>query len=671
MTSHTESPQAATDLSFGEVTNPTSNIDPTTTATNMEKNTAPETFHRAADNFYGHFTGTTNANPRGVNTTITKFTKSTDSNSPVEPMTDAASPPPEGAIPFSLPGHGPLEIGVRGQPSHWTDAEERRLAIAVVTCGEKNWDTIAMMMPGRSKASCRRKWILSANGWTLKDDIPLREAVEACGLGNWDKIAARMPGHTAVACRDRWAIVAESIINRSADKASERLPWTCEQEERLVDAVETCGTREWDVVGAWVPGRSGLACREKWKRMAGKWSLEEDLELVVATKACSEGNWKEIASKIPKRTSMQCRLRYSTIMRRAARNNASRLFGSGETEATPSRKAKTSNEGDSVEVAEACSRQPRTDREKTKLTQLAKTSDMVIETFPCLTKVACSGQSCPWTDLEIERLIDAVKIYGEWGKWAAIAAMVPSRSDAECRLKWTSATPVWTPHEDMLLAVAVKACDEGAWLQIAARVPGRTRMDCLNRWKTLAEASRIFIDQPPRMNGGATNPVGVVETARGEANGATIASELPGRSDLQNRMKRQRIFPSVEAVPNLPKGLPVDMTAPSALLFPSAYNGTWVSHQLPLLGQSNLQFHSKQQHMPPPAAAVHNQPKDAPMNVTGSARSSHFPSPPFPSVNAVTWVPYQLPPRTAAAPLFQHSPPIYDFPPMLFTRHHY
>jgi hypothetical protein len=660
MTSLTASPQAAIDGSFGEVstfTRPPSNIHPTMTTTIMEKNTAPEAFHCTTDTSNGHFTST-NANPTNLNTT-------TDSYVSIAPATDALSPPPTDAAPLPLPSYGTLR-SVRGQPSHWTEEEEKRLAIAVVTCGEKNWDTIAMMMPGRTKASCRRKWILSANGWTLKEDIPLQEAVETCGVGNWDEIAARMPGHSALACQKRWAIIAESYNNRSTNKTNERLPWTDEQEKRLVQAVNTCGIGEWAVVGALVPGRSGLACREKWKRMTGQWSLEEDLELVMATKVCGEGNWKEIASMIPKRTQRQCRFRSSTILRDAPRNTTSQVFGTDETETTPNQTAKTRNAGGSDGVAGTYSRQPRMDKEEKKRIQVANTCDPVVETVPGRTDAACSGQSWPWTDVETKKLVDAVKTYGEWDEWAAIAAMVPNRSEAECRLKWTSATPVWTPQEDMLLAVAVKACDEGVWLQVAARVPGRTRLDCFNRWNTLAEASRTFIEGLPQMNGGVSSPVGVVATC-GEANGATIATEVTGWSDIQRRIKRQRLYPSVTAVLNQPKSLPVNMTAARTPPFPSVNEVTRVPCQFPLPGQSNLQFqfHSKQQHLYPPPAGLLNQPKGIPIHVTAAM------SPPSPLVNGGTaWVPYQLPPREVA-PIFQPTPSIYDFPPMLFTRHHY
>jgi hypothetical protein len=600
------------------------------------------------------------------------LTKSADTNSPFASATDGASPHLRslltGSTLVSPPSHGSM----CGQPSHWTEEEEKRLAAVVATCGEKNWDTIAKVMPGRTKASCRRKWVLSPNTWTLEEDISLIEAVEALGERNWNEIAARMPGHSALACQQRWAIIAESYNNRSTNKTNEQLPylppWTDEQENKLIYAVFTCGIGEWAAVGALVPGRSGLACLEKWRRMMGEWSQKEDLELLLATEACGEGNWKNIASIIPKRTLRQCRFRYMTIVRNESRHPTSKLLGTDETETTLTQAAKTCNARESDGVAGTYSRQSlaaRKEEKKRTRIQVANTRDPVVETIPCRTKVACSEQSCPWTEAEIKRLVDAVKIYGEWGKWAAIAAVVPNHSDAECRLKWTSATPAWTQQEDMLLAIAVKACDEKLWLQIAKKVPGRTRMACLNRWTILAEASRTFIEGLPQMSGGVLSPVGVVETC-GEANGATIATEVTGWSDIQRRIKRQRLYPSVAAVLNQPKSLPVNMTAARTPPFPSVNEVTRVPYQLPLPGQSNLQFqfHNKQQHISPPPAALPIQPKGVPIHLAAAM------SPPSPLVTGgKAWVPYQLPPR-AVAPVFQPTPPVYDFLPMLFTRHH-
>jgi hypothetical protein len=246
------------------------------------------------------------------------------------------------------------------------------------------------------------------------------------------------------------------------------------------------------------------------------------------------------------------------------------------------------------------------------------------------------GSRQPWTDIEIKRLVEGVKTHGEWGKaWTWIAAFVFSRSEAECRLKWLSTKPVWTPEEDMLLAAAVKVCDKGYWTPVASRVPRRTMMDCRNRWTILAEmrTSRTSTtDLLPRRSGGATNPVGELETCK-EGNEATIAAVVPGlvRSEPQRVVKLHAVpnhqpqglpanMGACPSVPNhQPKGLPANMGAPRSSSFSSVNDGAWVSHHFPLPGQRNPQFHSKLQHMSSSAAAVPNQPMGVPlMNVRAS-----------------------------------------------------
>jgi hypothetical protein len=202
-------------------------------------------------------------------------------------------------------------------------------------------------------------------------------------------------------------------------------------------------------------------------------------------------------------------------------------------------------------------------------------------------------------------------------------------------------------------------------------------MDCLNRWTTLVEASRTSTDRLPRMSGGATNPVGAVETC-GEENEVTIVAVVPGRNDLQRRIERQpTISPSIAVVPNQPNGVPPNMTVARSPPFPSMRNdGAWVPYQLPprtvaptfqqsppIYGFPVFHRNKRQRTVSPSISAVPNQPNGVPPNMTVAR------SPPFPSVNDGAWVPYQLVPPRTVAPSFQHSPPIYGFPQMLYTRH--
>jgi hypothetical protein len=101
-----------------------------------------------------------------------------------------------------------------------------------------------------------------------------------------------------------------------------------------------------------------------------------------------------------------------------------------------------------------------------------------------------------WTADEDKKLEDAVQAHG--GKnWKGIAALVPGRTNQQCRHRWglrsaALTTTVkeqatkgasWTADEDKKLEDAVQAHGGKNWKGIAALVPGRTNTQCRHRWK--------------------------------------------------------------------------------------------------------------------------------------------------------------------------------------------
>jgi hypothetical protein len=94
-----------------------------------------------------------------------------------------------------------------------------------------------------------------------------------------------------------------------------------------------------------------------------------------------------------------------------------------------------------------------------------------------------------WSEDEDIKLKDAVQRRG--GKnWAAIAALVASRTRSQCNNRWQQILdPIigrangrrgkWTVDEDKKLKDAHGGKD---WAAIAALVPHRTRSQCTNRW---------------------------------------------------------------------------------------------------------------------------------------------------------------------------------------------
>lgn len=103
-----------------------------------------------------------------------------------------------------------------------------------------------------------------------------------------------------------------------------------------------------------------------------------------------------------------------------------------------------------------------------------------------------------WTPEDQEKLESAVKKVGK--KWVLVAALVPGRTNEQCRKRWIAAPSreqakmsipraradcaprnEWTPEEDIVLKSAVKKRGT-KWVEVAALVPDRNHHQCRKRW---------------------------------------------------------------------------------------------------------------------------------------------------------------------------------------------
>jgi myb proto-oncogene protein len=108
-----------------------------------------------------------------------------------------------------------------------------------------------------------------------------------------------------------------------------------------------------------------------------------------------------------------------------------------------------------------------------------------------------TGRTGKWVEDEDIKLKDAAQTHG--GKnWGAIAALVPDRTRIQCHNRWvdvldpnetTRRTGTWTAVEDRKLKGAVQTHGGKNWAAIAALVPGRTNQQCLHRWKYVLDPS--------------------------------------------------------------------------------------------------------------------------------------------------------------------------------------
>ncbi|KAK3033921.1 hypothetical protein RJ639_034721 [Escallonia herrerae] len=91
----------------------------------------------------------------------------------------------------------------------WTPDEDKRLKVAVMLFGAKNWRKIAIYVPGRTHVQCRERWVncldpaLNLGKWSKEEDSRLKEAIFELGYC-WSKVAACVPPRTDSQCRRRW-----------------------------------------------------------------------------------------------------------------------------------------------------------------------------------------------------------------------------------------------------------------------------------------------------------------------------------------------------------------------------------------------------------------------------------------------------------------------------------
>jgi hypothetical protein len=338
--------------------------------------------------------------------------------------------------------------------------------------------------------------------WTREEDAALTSAVAKtckteCGKEinkDWVAISALVPGRTRMQCIMRW----QNAFDQKIDRASRRTgKWTKDEANKLKDAVQMYGSKDWAKIVAQVPGRTIKQCTSRWFSdsnptivvvTAGRkvrWSPDEDNKLKDAVQMQHGGkDWDAIAALVPDRTKKQCATRWDSITtndRIDPEAGRYRRFDPWTTDEDDKLK-------DSVKMhcgkdwAAIASQVPGRI-----LKQCKSRWHDVLKEGDCAT-----GRSGSWTIDEDKKLRHAVELHG--GKdWEAITALVAGRTKKQCASRWhanlkkvTERPDTWTTDEDNKLkdAVQMHGAETGAenWSAIAALVPGRAENQCCRRW---------------------------------------------------------------------------------------------------------------------------------------------------------------------------------------------
>jgi hypothetical protein len=200
-----------------------------------------------------------------------------------------------------------------------------------------------------------------------------------------------------------------------------------------------------------------------------KWTPEEDAKLTDAVNKHGDNNWVAVAARVPGRTNAQCRHRWAKCLDPTNEHTVGKWTEEEDAKLTDA----VTELGEKSWAAVAALVPSRTN------TQCSQ------RWFVCLDPTV---RRASWTSVEDAKLTEAVTELGG-SEWAAVSALVPGRTNTQCRQRWTKLEwrPAgnkgkrWTEEEDTMLIDAVKEHGDHNWIAVAALVPGRTNAQCCCR----------------------------------------------------------------------------------------------------------------------------------------------------------------------------------------------
>jgi hypothetical protein len=244
----------------------------------------------------------------------------------------------------------------------WTTEEDNQLLAAIghsdrqARRGAINWAAVSQSLGGmRSASQCSHRWnrVLKSRGisantlpWTDEEDEQLREsAVQFYGQGlrggvDWQKVAERMGGsRTPQQYGHRW-----NRVLKSKGMNNKNAPWTRDEDERLLEGIshfEGQGLRgavDWGKVCEYMGGeRSAQQCCHRWSgvlkhRGAMKfspWAPEEDIRLTEAINLYQNQGlrggvcWGKVSEYLNhERSCQQCAHRWNRVLKHRLGSNS-------------------------------------------------------------------------------------------------------------------------------------------------------------------------------------------------------------------------------------------------------------------------------------------------------------------------------------------------------------
>ncbi|CAG7887082.1 unnamed protein product [Brassica rapa] len=208
----------------------------------------------------------------------------------------------------------------------WTAAEDDYIRLVTQNKSVTDWLDVAVSLgTNRTPFQCLARYQRSLNTdilrreWTPEEDDQLRNAVGLFGEKDWQSVANEIEGRTGTQCSNRWNKSLVPSRKRVGKSNSKEAKWSSEEDKRLRVALTFFGAKNYNKIAQFVPGRTQSQCRARWKDSLdprlnfGSWTEEEVTKYNEAVKEHGDSNWSKVASHVYSRTSKQCSRRWETL----------------------------------------------------------------------------------------------------------------------------------------------------------------------------------------------------------------------------------------------------------------------------------------------------------------------------------------------------------------------
>jgi hypothetical protein len=128
----------------------------------------------------------------------------------LEHLLPAAQTGGGGILLSARPDFGSELVSLRRRPDHWSVEEDERLTKAVKVHGGENWALVARDVGTRSRSQCAQRWNrglspkINKGTWSFEEEQRLIDAVATIGTKAWTRVANAMGNRSDVQCRWRY-----------------------------------------------------------------------------------------------------------------------------------------------------------------------------------------------------------------------------------------------------------------------------------------------------------------------------------------------------------------------------------------------------------------------------------------------------------------------------------